>query len=546
MPETVEKPKFLLLETIMDVIEEKATEEQLRTVLEESKKSLETIKQEFEEDLADLEDRVKEGARDEIQMVYKFFDDWENAFKAIEEYFKTRQKFDLIRAGEMVKRSSEGINFAFENYVNQVLKVMGPTDIPHLNLLIEAVREVEEDGVPTHKLSKVIADEYIMAEGAIRELEFERKHFQFTEQELLIKAYKELQEALTKIGFFIKEGNKDLLREGIEGCKEAYPKIKQLIPMVNYKRMIQKPTKSPAANLLLNMAIGLKKGTINEQMFIDALKDVEDDFNMAKRRFEALSRQEVEADYIKEELNKALKGLELFENAINDYYAFLDEREGLLLDQAEWELKDAVEILYKAMQFFDDLAEREGKIPCAKCGKYNLPDRKTCQYCGAILPKAAGMMVTSTFNVQVGEKTIDLGEEEAIPENLEIMFNAVNQVAEGEISLEEFENTINWLHGIMETHKSAGLAPLPKINLEKLSPEEREKEEKNLKALEEAKALFEEAYRDWEEGLDYFREFIEVGDKNLLINGVKVMWEGNKKLNKVKEITKQFLPEGSS
>lgn len=542
MPETVEKPKFLLLEAIMDLIDGKIGQEELEEALERSRQSLEEVRSDFEEDLADLEDRVKEGARDEISMVQKFFGDWENAFHAIEEYFHTQQKFDLIRAGEMVKRCSEGMNFALENYKNQVMLVMGPTDIPNLNMLIATVNEVK-DGAPKDKLKKITADEFIIADGAIKELEFERKYYQYTEQELLIKAYKELQDAMSKIGHFIVDDDEEMLEKGLEECQHVYPKIKELIPLVNYKRMIQAPTPSPSANLLLNMAAALKKGTINEGMFIEALKESEDEFNLVKTRFEALARHEIDSPHVEEEVEKALEALDLYERAINDYYVFLDNREGLYLDQAEWELKEAAEALHKSLKFFDDLAEKEGKTPCVKCGHYNLPDRKTCEKCGAILPKSAGVTAASTINVQVGAKTLSLADEEPLPENLERMFTAVNQIAEGEISPEEFEETINWLQGVMETHKAAGFAPLPKVDLEKMEPEKREKEKKLLEEMKEVKQLFEEAYRDWEEGLDYFREYLHVGDQNLLIEGVKIMYEGNKKLNEVKNRTRYLVPE---
>ncbi len=539
MPQTQEVPKFLLLEAIMDVIDDKITKEELRKRLEESKVSLAEIKKDFESNLNELDDKVKQGTQREIQAVYKLFGDWENAFLAIEEYFRTGQKFDLIRAGEMVKRCSEVLNMALDDFQKKSFQVMGPTDIPNLNLLLQTCKEAEK-GAPLEKLKFITATEFMVAEGAIKELEIERTVLKFMEQELLIKAYKELQHAIEKIGHFIKDGKKDMLKNGIEECKVVYPKIKELIALVNYRRMTLKPTSSPDANLMLNIADAFKRGEILEDMFIQTLKDVEQKFEQMSMKFKALMQQETDSVLVKEEMQKTQEGLNLFTDAISSYYSFLDGREGLFLDQAEWQLKEGVEILEKSMKIFEDISEREGKTPCIRCGTYNQSDRKTCVKCGAILPKAADVGSASTFDVQVGETTLSLDQDIPLPENLEILFTAVNQIADGEISVEEFEDTVESFYELMEQNKTAGFAPIPQINVDNLKPDEKETAKKLVETLKEAKALFEEGYRDFEEGVDYFREYMDVGEKNLLVKGVQVIWDGNKKFHKMDMITKEL------
>lgn len=539
MPQTQEAPKFLLLEAIMDVVDEKMTNEELKKRLEESKVSLSEVRNDFESNLKELDDKVKQGTQKEMQVVYKLFGDWENAFLAVEEYFRTGQKFDLIRAGEMVKRCSEVLNMALDDFQKKSFQVMGPTDIPNLNLLLHTCKEAE-NGAPLEKLKFITATEFMIAEGAIKELEIERTVFKFMEQELLIKAYKELQHAIEKIGHYIKDGKKDMLKKGTEECKVVYPKIKELIALVNYRRMTLKPTSSPDANLMLNMADALKRGEILEDMFIQTLKDVEQKFEQMSMKFKAIMQQETDSVMVKEEMEKAREGLSLFTDAISSYYSFLDNREGLFLDQAEWQLKEGVEILEKSMKIFEDISEREGKTPCIRCGTYNQPDRKTCVKCGAILPKAADVGSASTFDVQVGETTLSLDQDIPLPENLEILFTAVNQMADGEISVEEFEDTVEGFYELMEQNKTAGFAPIPQINIDNLKPDEKETAKQLLETLKEAKALFEEGYRDFEEGMEYFREYMDVGEKNLLVKGVQVIWDGNKKFHKMDMMTKDL------
>jgi hypothetical protein len=541
MPETtVEKPKFHLLEAILDLLDGKIDNNKMKEVLESARASLDEIMDNFEKDNAGLEAPVREATVEESTAVRKFFRDWENAFSAIEKYFGTGQKFDLISAGELVKRSSEGLNVAMDFYTNKALQAMGPTDIPRLNLLIRTVEEVK-DGKGSDKLAMVTNDEFLTVDGARQELEFERKLFQFPEQELLIEAYGKLRNGLVRMFKYVKENSMKDLEEGLQDCTLAYPEIKSLIPKVNYKRMVQAPTQSPMANLLINMIVALRKGSINDFMFTQTLKETEEEFRKVRNRFDLIPAQQVGA--YEKEVEKAGKGMELFQEALEDCYVFLESREGLFLEQAEKYLKESAEILKDSLTFFEELAEREGKTPCVRCGQYNHSDRKTCEKCGAILPKAADASTkSSTFEIKMGEKSMTLGgeEDETIPENLEKMFIAVNKVAEEEISQEEFESTVEWLRGVMEKHKSAGFAPIPAFNKDSVAEDEKELAASVLEDTKAIKALFEEGYRDWEEGLEYFLEFLDTQDKSNLEKGVQVMWEGNKKLNQLKKIASKM------
>ena len=538
MPETAERPKFLLLETIMDLLDKKTDQDKLKSALAESKKSLVEIRTNFESDNSELEPHVAEAVTQETEMVRKFFTDWENSFAAIEKYFRTGVEFDLIAAGEMVKRSSEGLNFALECYTNLALQAMGPTDIPRLNLLIRCVEEVK-DGATNNKLEMIITDEYITVSAAQKELQFEKNIFKYPEQDEMIQAYQDLMDGITKIGFFTKDGDEKLLDEGIEMVAKAYPRVKELVPKVNYKRMIQAPTKSASANLLINMIVARRKGSINDQMFEDTVNESEAYYNKSKMMFDQLSAND--SGYGKE-ITEAKKGLDLFLEAVRDCQAFLNSREGLFLEQAEKELKESAEILDKSAKFFEELADREGKTPCVRCGHYNQPERKTCSKCGAILPKAAATsQAASTFAVQEGGKFTAVDQnDDTVPENLQKMFMAVKQVKNGDITLEEFEDTIFWLQNIMEQHREAGMSPIPHVSIDNLPETEQELTGEILENTQAIKELFEEGYRDWEEGLDCFQEFIETNDQNLLNQGMQIMMEGNRKLNKLQRIAAEL------
>jgi len=543
MPITRYEPGFLLIEDLMGFLVGESDKQVIWKDLKNSRIGLEKIRENFETDLSLQDQETRDAANDEILVVNKFFDDWNRAFGAIETYFETGIRFDLISALEMVKRCSDGMNFALENYRLQVLKSMGPTDIPNLNLLINSITEVLE-GVPIEKLQKILEIEYVIAGGAIKELEQERKKIKFMEQELLIKAYKELQQALSTINQSVKEENEELLDQGIEECKRIYPMLRVLIPLVNYNRMIQKPTKSPAANLLINMAKALKKGAIGDEMFARTLEDSEKKFVEMKTQIEMAAEKYAEDsvdEVILDELEKALDGLDTYHDAIEDYHTFLEDREHIFLNRAELELKDASEILEGSIKFFGELGEREGKVPCIRCGHYNLPNRRTCEKCNAIVPMAADTIPQPTFEVSMGKESQHHEQVASLPANLIKMFTAIDQVAVGQISTREFEETINWLENIMETNKTGGTAPLPRIRTANLSRKQRKETEQYLKDMKRVKELFSRAYQEWSQALNLFREYIISGNQNLLTDGVALMLEGNKKLDEVRKLTQPFM-----
>jgi hypothetical protein len=383
-------------------------------------------------------------------------------------------------------------------------------------------------------------------------MEDERKFFQFSEQSLLINEYDYLESAIEEIADIFKnnkisgkiEEYEDIIEEMLDKCGQSYTRIKELLPVVNYRRMTQLPTPSPSANLMINLAVCYNNGTATKEMFEEAVRKSEQDFNLLRAKFNILTKQQLDNRDLIAEIINIQKGIQLFQEAFNGYYDFFQTERLDKLIKSEKCLREGAKILDKSCRFFDELVDREGKTPCVRCGKYNQPDRKTCESCGAILAKMGDGRAASTFGLQEG-RTTDTGdtEDDTLPENLEKMFIAVNQVDEGEITPEEFEEVVDWMQELIDRTKITGALQIPHVDTTGLSPTQMKNICKLTIRTEEARDIFCEGYEDWEEGLEYFREFMDTGDKNFLVKGVQIMADGNSRLNQVKKLTQSIMDD---
>jgi hypothetical protein len=273
-------------------------------------------------------------------------------------------------------------------------------------------------------------------------------------------------------------------------------------------------------------------------MFLEALKALEEEFNNTKMQFEAVKRHPTDSALLKEEIPNAEIALKAFENGLMDFYHFLEIRDTLLIEQATVKLEDASTKIKNCSEVFQSIAEREGKTPCIRCSHYNPPERKTCENCGAVLPVTGDSSAGRTFELEEHTETAEekQQEENVMTENIYKLFDAANKVSEGQISMEEFKETVDWMEQlVIEGRKAYG--PVPSINIDTLKDDMKEQAIQVRDMLDEAKEVFKEGADDLFAGLSFFRQYIQQGDKNNLVLGVQIIWQGVGKLQKVQKAT---------
>lgn len=533
-----------LLDACLDILEDKTDDSKLREAIRKAASELENMRKDFETTVMEQQQSITNICYKEIEHTRTCFNAYKEAIEVLETYLKTHDKFDIVRGAEKVRGCTTMLNSALFSFRDGILIAMGPTDIPILNLVLNTHKKLLELAINDsssdsdllaygQKLLTVIYREHYTISKTLDEMKNQKL---IHEEEMLQNAYEEHQ----RICITLRDKTKEFDYENLENDIEAYSlivkKIRELIPIVNIKRMTQAPTSSPQANLVINLAKTLKTYAGDEEMFIDSLKTLEDNYNNIKMQFEAVKRNPTDSMVVKEEMDVAEKALISYENSISSFYRFIETREAFTLDYAINKLIDATKEIQTVKETFQSIAEREGKTPCIRCSHYNPPDRKTCEKCGAVLPVSAESQTGRTFELEEQDQEKPKDEEIVLTENIYRLFDDVNKVSEGQISIEEFEATVNWMEGLVIDGRKA-YGPLPALNVDNMKPDMKEQALQIKEMLEEAKEVFREGTDDLLTGLNFFKQYSQHGDKNNLVTGVQIIWQGVAKLQKVQKAT---------
>jgi len=537
--ETRQETGHKLLDICLDVLEGRKGKGELKEELDIARQELDQMQQDFDISVAEQPQNIQQACQREIDYIHDNFSVYHEAFDAIETFFRTGDKFDIVRGAEKVRGASAALNTGFLDYRNRALIAIGPTDIPILNLVLDTynkMSEASQDDKSAYidKLLTVISREHLAAQRVVADFKRAPAGSLLPEEELLKTAYDEHQESCALIRESLMNFNQENLDKGIEGYKNATMRIKDLIPAANLKRLTQMPTTSPQANLVINIGKTLLGENSREEMFLEALKNLEDSFNDTKMQFEAIKRSPTDSVLVKEEMENAAKAISAYENALNDFYRFVEVRETMLLVQASMKLEEAVKMLNQSGEAFMSIAEREGKVPCIRCSHFNPPERKTCEKCGAVLPVPAESQPARTFEMGEQDEVEQHKEEIVLTENIHRLFDAVNKVSEGQISVEEFQEVVTWMEDLVIEHKTA-YGPLPAVNIDSMKPDLKDPAKQVKEMIEEANEVFKEGADDLLTGIGFFKQYIQNGDKNNLVAGVQIVWQGVGKLQMVQK-----------
>jgi len=107
-------------------------------------------------------------------------------------------------------------------------------------------------------------------------------------------------------------------------------------------------------------------------------------------------------------------------------------------------------------------------------------------------------------------------------------------VSEGQISVEEFQEVVTWMEDLVNEHKTA-YGPLPAVNIDSMKPDLKDPAKQIKEMIEEANEVFKEGTDDLSTGIGFFKQYIQNGDKNNLVAGVQIVWQGIGKLQMVQK-----------
>lgn len=136
------------------------------------------------------------------------------------------------------------------------------------------------------------------------------------------------------------------------------------------------------------------------------------------------------------------------------------ERCDALLEQMEagqGVAEEVVEALTQLMEFQRALtarAEREGTIPCIRCGHNNGAERKVCANCGAMLMISVGSEGNAIFSSVDSGPAAASNDELHLTDDLRRILAAIERYGDGRMSDDEWRAEITWMDGYLASARA--------------------------------------------------------------------------------------------
>lgn len=415
---------------------------------------------------------------------------------------KSSASFEL--AESLLRQAAYAGQYSTDWYMRSELE-QGPTRMPVVNMLYKMRDGFLAGRVPEANYRAAASGALQLVTTAATELESAPAH-----TAPLKRAYERHKAALERLLGDLK-GELDEVAASGEAVRDA-------LDTVNQAALVAGPSRLPRTNILLTHLDAHEKRESTTETLQAALQSFQGDLAEERQEVERLASLPASA--------KVTRLLAVTRQA----YRLHDEAIALVAEvvggaprhaEARQELLDAAETLADCREEFEAL-DAEGKVLCVRCSAPNQPGSRTCAKCHAQLPAAGLGGPASTLTV--GEDGVaEADGEMEVTENIVKLFTAVNQVAEGKITPEEFGEVLAWLDGLLVEN----LTQVPQLpafpGREKLSEEHRNQLAEVEVQCQAARDELLEGSQDFREALARMSCYLEDRDKDHLTVGVQAV-----------------------
>lgn len=525
----------VFVRTIEGVIAGQIDNARLAQVIESSRASITEHEEAFHGTVDHLTPEVREICQPLIESADELLASLHRSCDLAAQYIESGDQQLLYDAGQLAHAGSVQLNILFFELRNTALRAQGPTDIPNLNLLLQAWEHCKADlkSDKDQVLRGLVEAERLASIGQLRDIEQAPK----TEEiELLGKAWDTHLRCMNRLAIGYDAGKLADVAKEIENCKTTFERIKEVMPAAMMSQRTVGPTPDPQANLVISLAKDVENLRIHESVLVEALNDLYKALVGMREEFEKAATTASDSVLVQEEIDRAREAIELQDTALREFAEFMQNREVLVMHSAVAKLERSAIALYECYEQFQSIADREGKTVCVRCSHYNPSNRKNCEKCGAGLPVMATSGPASSIDAREGEPAqAGLPQGPVLTENMVRIYTAVNKVHEGEITKEQFLKEVEWFESVLE--KNSGWEQ-EEPDLEEVTDEERPQAEAVLKALDEAEEVFRQGWQELQSACEHWRSYVESEIKAELEEGVRQADAGSRKIAMVRAAVK--------
>lgn len=290
------------------------------------------------------------------------------------------------------------------------------------------------------------------------------------------------------------------------------------------------PTAMPAANVLIRAVQHALNGEVDFEELESFVDDYRRDFDAFLENFERNSERDSGSAIIQDEVERTFTHLEDHEAAIDQLLDALSEEPP---NEAEAEaaiaaLTEVIGRIRKSSEVYSTVAQHAGKVMCVRCSRPNPQENRTCEACGAVLPRTSepSQLGSSTFDVREGPAD-EMSTQQQFTETVARLFQACEDVREHRIELAEFEKVLVETSNRVTMYEE-GMMDLGD-DLEETSGLKGEQlnlwQTQYRPHLVEVEAQIISAIDEWRVGLETLAQYLNDQDEKHLTEGIRRVWE---------------------
>lgn len=323
-----------------------------------------------------------------------------------------------------------------------------------------------------------------------------------------------------------------LEEEGVLQLQHALTALDQSDENVFAARFMVGPTAMPAANLVINTAEEVLAGRQPAASLTEALDWYDGYIARLEGDFDRAVTQNTSSMRLLEELPRTREILDLHLGAVAAVRSAAEAGEPDAIEAALHEVRSSVERLNESVRVYMEVGQTEHKISCPHCQHLNFAAQKTCESCGAVLPRFADPELAAQSSFEIGEAggLGDATEGVVITTNVYRLFEAVYKFYEGEIEEAAYRKAIETSRDHIDKAWREFDALPDKVSE---NPEEVETLADTQELLDETRELMMTGMEEWSEGLDLMEAFIDEGQRPGLELGIQLVWNASQKLQQV-------------
>ncbi len=330
---------------------------------------------------------------------------------------------------------------------NQANVPNGPTDMPFVNAIYHAQEQFFSGKIKEVTLKYTIDSIIGKINDACAEIEA-RENIDADAKGDLLYAYQSFKKSLETVKNAIPEGESSV-KALMDDVVQKAQGVRDSIKLYAFQATTAGPTKMLQANLMINMCDAWRDGRLEADVFLKALDIFQDNLDKSWREGRAIASLPHESKEIEELMPRLeasyeaqLSAVELFRQGVAGDAAALENAYSTMIEGANQ--------AYDCKVAFEALSENFGKMPCMRCGTYNVAGMRTCIQCGALLLNSVDSEDASTISYQEDGHSGD-NNDLVITPALSHLFKAIEQFSEGYTESEEFLASLDAFQKKMES-----------------------------------------------------------------------------------------------